>query len=307
MTKSKVTLLSKAFHAEYGVQHEGEILKNWCATKVDDELYDVTRADTSVIRVRLGQKVREVGEVGLDLYGNVTVGPHTILKGQNIDHSMTAKKTRPKDEYMISRLGMNKTRIKVGQHLDGTLLVHGKDEHGNLKIGDISIPIEKKIKELKILVFDQKNEKTPTGYNATFSLIEPGKESNNKDGISGVFVPAKGKGPAKFCENTEDAGLMTTAVFWPSTNKSFLVGRIRTLEQAKTEKFLFDSIKQYEKEARDFEIEPCDHFDLVNSKKLLTEINNEWTSYQFSANTNVEMFGLVNKFKRSYEPSGPTC
>ena len=306
MEKEKIKLLSKAFHAEYGIKHEGELLKNWCAKPIGDDSYEVVRSNGTSMVLKLGQKIKESGVVSLDQEGNLMVGNYAILKGENLAHDITAKKTRAKDEYMLSPKDNKKMRVKIGDSIDGMGTITGKDQYGNLKIGEMSIPIEKKIKELKILVFDDKNDKTPSAYNATFSLIEPGKETNYKDGIPGIFIPSNGKKPAQFCERVEDEGLLTTAIFWPSKNKQFCIGRVRTLEQAKIEKSLFDKIKEFQKESSDHGINPDEHFELVQAKSILSELNNEWTSYQFSASNKIEVFGLEKKKSRDYTPSGPS-
>ena len=289
----KKKLQGKVFYTEYGIGDNDRLLSGWEAEPLNDNTYLIKRSNNSQVAFSLGQEVPGVGKVSLDSEGNLNVGDHVVLVGKDIIPGMTAKRKRKKGEYMLSREGERKLSISVGDNVKGHGIVGEIDEFGNLKIGDKSIPIESKRRELKLLVYQDSHEQFRSGFKCHFNMLEPGSGKNNLDGMSGVFFAAKGRAPAKFCEVDSDGKTLQTAVFWPSRNRKFLVGKIRSIEDARLEKALVERLKVLEEECKEFDIQPEEHYDWVVAKERLDQANNlDWQTYSFSIDSGHEaLFG----------------
>lgn len=298
----KKKLLGKAFYTDYSLTKDGKMLKKWEAKHLDADKYLIKRCDGTELTVRLGDVIPKAGEVSVSDNSVLNVGEYRVLLGTNISQELTAKKLRKKGEYLIYKTGEGKRTFKalVGDNIYGLGKLSGLDEYGNLKINDLSIPVLKKNMELKLLIYNEKNSKFKTGYKCHFNLIEPGKTSNGKDGIAGVFFPQFNRSPAKFCELDKEGHTYQTAVFWPSKDKQFVTGNIRTLDDAKLEKALVETVKKIEQEAKDFGIEPDEHFDYIQAKKALDNANKKWKSYIFTVMDCPKIFGLEERAEYAY-------
>lgn len=288
--KSKRELLAKAFHTEYSIGTN--CIKNWQAKKIDDDIYQVKRHDGSTTDLRLGQELPNIGMVSINDEGNLAVGKYAVLIGENIVANWTAKPTRSKTEFFVTNPEGKKYKIKIEDTINGIGVVQGLDGYGNLLTGGSSIAMEKKVKELKLLVYKTKHEKFKNGYECHFNLILPGEKSNMKNGTLGVFFPANGKLPARFCEIVNDDKLLSTASFWPSKDKSFSVAKIRTLDDAINERAIYEKIKEVEKECRELQINPEDNFDYTVLSEELKQANDKGDSYRFTVGTGGGLFGL---------------
>lgn len=299
--EKKKKLIGKTFFSEYGVCDTEKLLEGWEAVPLDNDVYEVLRSNGSSFQIKNGTEIPPFGPIQLNDEGNLEVGKFTILVGKDLVHGMTAKKTRRKGEYFFNQEGKRAKKAQVGDTVAGIGVVGEPDEFGNLKVGDKTVPIAKKRKELKLLVYSDKHESFSSGYKCHFNMVMPGSKKNHTDGIPGVFFPPKGKGPGKFCEIDEDGKTLQTAIFWPSRNKNFLVGKIRTSEEARLEKALVERVKELEKEAKDFGLEPEEHFDYVIAKEELAKCNNDdWQSHQFSVNSGHSLIFGLEEPQKSY-------
>jgi len=298
MSEEKKKLLSKAFFTEYGVSKTEKLLKGWEAVPLENDVYRVTRLDSTKVDIKIGQELPNIGAVKVNDEGNIEIGKYTVLVGKGLISGMTAKKTRKKDEYLFLRENKRAIKALLGDNINGIGEIKGPDEFGNVVIGDGSVPVAKKIKELKLLIYNERHDDFKTGYKCHFNVIEPGVNGSYENGIPGVFFPAKGNGPAKFCEIGDDGKTLQTAVFWPSKNKLFSVGRMRTIDMARQEKAVLEQVQAASNEAKEFGIEPEEHFEYVAAKEALTECNNqEWESQQFTVVSGKNLFGLVEAEK----------
>lgn len=290
-TKGK-GLYGKAFFTEYGLGDH--VLSGWEAKPLEENEYQIKRINGTKLTVKVGQELPNVGRVDLDKNNNLSVGKYTVIAGEELLTGWTAKKTRKKNEFMFRNEKGRRTRAAFGDTLQGIGMIHGLDDYGNIKIGDGSVPIEVKQRELKLLIYKDKHPDFKHGFKCHFNVLEPGSSKNHTDGAPGVFFPAKGKAPAKFCEVDSSKNTLSTAIFWPSKDKSFSVGKIRSIQAARTEKALHERVKALEKEAEEFEINPEDNIEYVQAQEQLKKANNDdWQNYSFTITSGHEGFGLM--------------
>lgn len=298
-------LLSKAFKTDYGLGKN--VLNGWEASPSKDEndnvidgSFLIKRHNGTEVTVGVGSEIPNVGLVSVDPNKNISVGKYTVIVGKNLAHDWRAKATRGKDTYLFSKKSGGNKKVKMGDDVSGLGAFKGKDEDGNLIVGEYSVPVNVKIRELKLLVYKTQHPDFKSGYQCHFNVIEPGNADNYSDGSGGVFFPAKGNQPAKFCEVDSDKKANTIAIFWPSRCKTFTIGKIRTIAEARTEKALLEKVKVLEAESAEFEINPEDNADYVQAKELLTKANNDnWESMTFTVQPGFEAFGLKDPKKES--------
>jgi len=276
-----------------------KVLDGWEARPIGGDNYMVKRSDGSETIVSVGKETR-AGMVVLDKNENLMVGEWTVVVGENIQKGWEAKPARGKGNFWIKQDDGKWNPAKVGDDFLGQGIV-SIDKYNNLAIGNSSLKILKKKYELALLVLKGQEK---GGFVSYFNYIEPNNSSNRKDGTKGVFYPSRdGKQPSKFCEYGPDGGLYSTAVFWPSKDQTFSCGNIRSLDIAIKEAALFQQIKDFEKEAKELETEPCNIYGYDDAKKELADINsNSWKENRFNVTMGHSLFRLKNnkKMKRLY-------
>ncbi len=293
---AKKTLLAKAFYSKHGFG-DG-LLTGWHAAAGENDSFVVVRNNGTKTRVHLGQEIAGVGAVSLFSRGILQVGPNKILIGENLDHQWRAKKLQRKGQYLFKKPGGGTVRAQVGETIAGLgVLSEDTDKYGNLAVvndGKITrVAVEIKQLELKLLVYAEAHEGAPSAHLSYFNLIEPGQTSRNSNGVRGAFFARRANAPAKFCEIDADGSMLNTAVFWPSRNREFLIGRVRSAEDARIERGLFRALKELERQCEEFGVAPSDNFEYAQVLAKLERANKEqWKDYMFSVTHGQAQFGI---------------
>lgn len=229
------------------------LLDGWEARPLSYDQFLVKRSNGTEVLLSIGDELDSVGLVSLDKNNNLSVGKWTVTVGVNIIKGWEARKTKGAGNYLIKDDQGNHTRVKVGENFEGLGLV-GEDGFGNVTLGDKSVRQLYKDFELNLIVL-KGNEKG--GIPAYFNYLEPNNSGNRRDGAKGVFYPSKdGKQPSKFSEYGEDGRLYSTAVFFPSRDKKYLFGKVRSLDDAVIERVSFQKVKDLEEDAKHAGISP---------------------------------------------------
>jgi hypothetical protein len=298
--KSKKTLYAKAFFTAYGLGTD--IVANYSAKRLNDVDCEITRGNGTKVIFAIGQDVPNCGPVSIDRNNNIQVGKFTVLVGENLASDWRAKKTKKKGEFLFRKKDGKSIRASIGDTVVGMGVVNGHDNHGNVSVGDWNIPIDAKLKELKLLVYNEKHEKYVTGHKCHFNFLLPGSKNNNENGIAGIFFPAKGNAPAKFCEIEPDNTLLCTATFWPSKSREFSIGNTRSIDDARIEKALVERLKELKTESEDLGILVSENQEYIETEKQLTAANKKWESNSFTVTNGKEAFGLNAESSYANEP-----
>lgn len=296
-------MLVKTFYTHFSMG--GDVLKGWSAVKISNENdYLITRVNGSTIQLRAGEIVPNIGEpMSFTDTGHLKIAGRVVLCGENILHGWVARKTSKPNEYLITGLSdtdkVTRKKIKIGETYSGLGVFSGLDEYNNLIIGGRSIPQETKEYELRLLVLNQKVEGYNSGYLAYFNKVENGSEDNNKNGIKGVFYPArkpyKGKNgsPATFMELVGDNEAYKIATFWPSNN-GYLNVSYRNLSSAIEERLLYQRVAELRSMANESGVDPSEIFGYSEAVQNLEKANKQGLiSAAFYCMTGKEFFEIT--------------
>lgn len=294
--QSKKRLFAKAFYTEFAIGPNH--LDGWEATPIGDQVYKIKRVNGTEIVVAIGQEIPNVGLVSINNENNLSVGKHTVVIGENVVKQWTAKTKQSKKEFLIKNPDNKTFNVEIGQNITNLGKVNGLDQYGNLSVGDKSIAMLSKVRELKLLVYQDRHEKFTSGYKCHFNLIKPGSASNLKDGIPGVFFPAYGNRPAKFCEVVNGVAF-STAVFFPGKSKEFSIGHIRTLETAFNERAIYEKLLEIKKESESIGVNPDDNFEYAEYNEKMKDIKNHWETNVFNVSEGKSAFGIIEKPKEN--------
>lgn len=300
MSTIKRSLQAKTFYADHSIGDN--ILSGWEAKPLDENSFLIKRRDGSTRKVVVGEAIPKVGEVSVNSAGNLSVGNFTVVVGENLIPDWEAKPTSGKDTFFIKRpkeQGHNLRDVSLGSDLEGMGQVV-MDEYGNLRVGDKSIRVARKQFEINLLVWSVPDAKE--GFQSVINLIEPGNKGNRKDGVYGAFCRTRmgSNKPAIFKEKGPNGELLNTAVFWPSENKKYVVGKIRDRNDAILEKEALRAEKKLERrikeECRETNLELEEHMDypdLVEATKIREKMNKDsWRVHNFTVSKGGHMFGL---------------
>jgi hypothetical protein len=305
-------LLAKAFHSEYIIGEH--VLKGWEAKIIGDKRYQITRSNGATLEVGIGDIVPKAGEVSVDINKNLKIGKYTVLTGEDIISGWEARPSKGKGNYRVRTDDGTYLNVKAGERHESLGLIEMNDDYGNLVINGRSVPVTVWKMEYNLLVL---NAREKSGYKAYFNLLETGNSDNLKNGIPGVFYPASGNRPAKFCELGTDGVLYSTAVFFPSADKKFSNGKMRAIDLAEEEKALVRDMKDKSelvskivKECEELAVDIEDHPDhepfmrtreeIETMQERLTHLNKRaWIEKSFSVTNGKEVFGLVASNKPS--------
>lgn len=299
MSNSNRKLQAKAFYANNSIGDN--ILSGWEAKPLDENAFLVTRHDGTTRRVVVGESIPKVGEVSINSAGNLSVGNFTVVVGVNLIPDWEAKPAKGKDNFRVNRPreAGGAFEVQLGGHVEG----YGDvvmDEYGNLRVGEKSIRVARKQYEINLLVWNIADDKQ--GFESVINLIEPGSKDNRRNGVYGSFKrTAMDSGqPAVFREKGPNGVLLNTAVFWPSENKKFLFGRIRSRDEALLEYEAFTNEKAIERrikqECRETGLkmeEHMDYPDYLEAEKIRKRLNKEtWQHHHFTVTRGAHLFGL---------------
>ena len=210
--------LAKALFTQYSVGPG--LIEGWWA-QPDGDAIRVHRKDGSSKLVTIGEEL-PIGRVKLD-GPLLKVGERSLPyfnteeKGLKLLEGYVRRTDKKKDgpKSFAAELPSGTRQIFEGQAPKGLDIVTVLDE-GHVKCGKHIIPVASKEYELLLLV-QQEAEKG--GFRAYMNYKEPGSSRNMRDGIRGVYIKAKGKEPAKFCEVGPDGETYPTAVFWSTRGR----------------------------------------------------------------------------------------
>lgn len=286
-------LLAKAFYTTYGAGEN--VLDGWSATPAGDPgIYRVIRADGTSREVALGSNVPGAGPVMLNEHGNLQVGNHTVIVGENLISGWTARKNKGTDAYLLMSPDGEGIPVTLGGHVNqGPLSGFASlDTYGNLQVGEKAIVMLRKEAEVRLVVLTEQDR---SGYLAYINTVLPGQDKLANNGVRGVFYPASGKKPAAFCEAPDGSDVLyRTAVFHAARNgRRYVVGKLRPLSVAIQERTAYDQVRAMEEVARSegYSAESVFGADYQSVKQSLDNLNeSSWKTQVFTVEKGLERF-----------------
>lgn len=286
-------LLAKAFYTTYGAGKN--VLDGWSATPSGESgIYRVIRADGTSREVSLGGNVPGAGIVMLNEHGNLQVGNHTVIVGENLIAGWTARKTKGTDAYLIVSPEGDNLTVTLGDHLNSAHLsgFASLDAYGNLQVGEKAVTLLRKESEVRLVVLTEEDR---SGYLAYINTVLPGQDKLANNGVRGVFYPSSGKRPAAFCEAPDGSDVLyRTAVFHAARNgRRYVVGKLRPLSVAIQERTAYDQVKAMEEVSRGegYSAEAVFGADYLGVKHSLDNLNeSSWRTEVFTVEKGLERF-----------------
>lgn len=287
--KKESNLLVKMFYKHYD---NGEILPGRFAHQLNEEAYLLFKQDLTSMEVRVGDHIKNAGNVDLDHNNNLKIGPYTIIVGNDPIPGYQAHKTNSKTKFKIHRPDGHSAEYKVGDTLENFGKIT-QDEHGRIYANDKNIPIFQKVHELNLIVFPQ--AKGP-GYSAYFNKLVPGDKDNRGNGIPGTFVAGDSTKPSKFFETGPDGNLYATALIRPNEGGRTVRCILRSLDDAILERVMINDLESIKKtEADPYDIDPNDVQQYVELKQKLDEYRaTMWQQREFSVTKGHRLLGLAS-------------
>lgn len=232
----------------------------------------VYRPDTQgVIRVGEGRHTvsEDNGEHYLD--GALMVSDETCWIGYQ------ARPTRKKNEFMIDAPGGRVMKGALGASIHGMGTLTRLDS-GRLSAGGKVLLETKKVRELSLIVLDDRDER---GFLAYFNVLSPGSRAGGATprGVSGRLV--RDDRGARFMEVGSDDQWHDTARFYEPSG-SRISAALRTLDAAEASRVVDHQWALLQAEARDLGLPPSDfeeHDDLVAARESLSKA---WQRHAFT-------------------------
>ncbi|MFK4132140.1 hypothetical protein ACI2KR_07555 [Pseudomonas luteola] len=279
----------------------GDILPGRFAIQVDDTTYRIVKKDKSVLDVKIGDLIPKAGKVSVDHNGNLNIGAHTVIVGNEPLDGWSATSVS-KNKFKITSPDGNIRDVKVDESVAGLGMLT-KDEHGRIYINGKNIPIFNKKYELNLICTSNDYQGGKTAY---FNTIIKGDADNKKNGIPGIFRAGQNGRPSSFCELGPDNKYYPTAFIKPNDDGRTVRVLMRTLPQAVEERYLKYEMERIKKEEADpFGIDPNDVMEYVAVKERLDNLLSIcWQQREFGVTRGHRVLGMPNKkLESSYVPS----
>lgn len=286
---------------------DGEILPGRFAHQKDEETFHIFKQDEGTMEfmfameVKLGQHVKNAGNVTLDHNRNLKIGRHTVVVGNDPHQNWHALTTTSKTKFHIVRPDGYKSEYKVGDMID-SLGKLTQDEFGRIYLNDKNIPIRHKLYELNLIVLTTADGQ---GYSAFFNTLLPKDPNNRKNGIPGVFIQGSDSKPSKYQEKGPDGNYYTTAMIRPNSDGRTVRCIMRTLENAIEERVLVNDLEfRLQTEILPYDLDPEEDQEYMELKQRISENQTTmWMQREFAVTQGHRLLGLGNAPKKSLEPT----
>lgn len=278
-----------------------------------DKEYQVTRANGSKLHVTVGSDIEgKSGKLKVELneYGNLSIGDHTVVVGENVLPGLSAnRKGKSESEYFIysDNKGGRRVSVTVGERNEEFGMI-GKDNFGNLTTDNGTVKLLHKEKELRLLVLDDEMSfDNDSGNKAYINVYRPGNDRDQLKGVQGVYIkPAKSSDPGLFMEDNGAGEGVITAKFHSSKNGRSASVELRGFEDAVIEHELTKKVEFLETRAALAEIDPrmLQNYDRLSEE--LKEVKSQpWEEQRFVVSSGAENM-LVQRPRQEYSNTNYT-